>query len=403
MSPWRQRDFRIVWAGGLVNDIGDWLLRVALPVFVFTETGSGASTAVVFAVELLAALVAGSFGGALVDRLDLKRVLVVTNVLQAVALLPLLAVSADRVWPAYVVAAVQAALASVNDPAKVALLPRLVPREQLTVANAANATSASLARLVGAPLGGVVVAIGGLVPVMAVDGLTFLAVAGATTLVRADTAPLGTATTSVASGAVTRAADELRAGWRALRAEPVLHRFLAVHMFAQIAQGCFVVLFVVFVVDRLGGDGADVGLIRGTMAAGALIGAVGVARWGRHVDPLRLYAAGMMGMGVTALAFWNAPAVTIAIGAYVVLFAISGLPGAALSVGFLTTLQQSSPAGYVGRVLGTFGVAEAIGMAVGSIGSGLLADRIELAWLLNTQAVIYLVAGLLAWRVGRPR
>ena len=59
---------------------------------------------------------------------------------------------------------------------------------------------------------------------------------------------------------------------------------------AQLAQGFFVVLFVVFVVDELDGGGTGVGVIRGTMAAGAIVGAAIVARFGARADPLRLLA-----------------------------------------------------------------------------------------------------------------
>ena len=74
-------------------------------------------------------------------------------------LLPLLAVQPDRVWPAYVAVVGQALLTQLNNPANVALIPRVVAREQLTAANAALAASTSLARLVGAPLGGLLVAV----------------------------------------------------------------------------------------------------------------------------------------------------------------------------------------------------------------------------------------------------
>lgn len=395
-TPWRNRNFRIVWAGGLVNDTGDWLLRVALPVFVFTETGSGTSTAIVFVVELVAALVMGPLGGAFVDHHDLRRVIVGTNLLQAVVLLPLLAVTADRVWPAYLVAAVQAGLVYVNDPAKVALLPRLVPPEQLTVANAANSTSASLARLVGSPLGGLAVAAGGLLPVVIIDGITFLTVAAATSFVRADTAPVATAD----GGASTRL-GEIRAGWRALREVPILRGMLDIHAITQVAQGFFLVLFVVFVVESLGGDGGAVGIIRGTMAVGALAGAFVVSRFGSGVQPLRLFALGLVGMGGAALVFWNAAEVTTELWVFVILFSLSGLPGAALLVGFLTSIQQAAPVGYVGRVMGAFTVADALGVAVGSIAAGLLVDRVSLPALLNGQAVIYLVGGLLAFSLLR--
>ena len=120
---WRGRDFRLAWAGGLVNDTGDWVLMVALPVYVFTETGSGTSTAIVFVCELVVAALFGPFGGSLVDRWNLRRCLIATNLAQAAMLLPLLAVRPDRIWPAYVAVIGQAVLTQLNNPANVALHP----------------------------------------------------------------------------------------------------------------------------------------------------------------------------------------------------------------------------------------------------------------------------------------
>src|SRR6185295_12771720 len=126
VSPWRTRDFRLVWGGGFVNDVGDWLLLVALPVYVFIQSGSGSATAILFVVELIAALVLGPIGGSLVDRWDLRRTLIATNLAQAVTLAPLLAVTGDRIWPAYLVVGAQALLTQINNPASAALLPRVV-------------------------------------------------------------------------------------------------------------------------------------------------------------------------------------------------------------------------------------------------------------------------------------
>ena len=248
VSPWRMREFRLVWFGGLVNDTGDWLLRIALPVFVFIETGSGSATAVLFVVELVVATVVGPIGGSLIDRWNLRRALVATNLLQAITLVPLLAVSAERVWPAYLVLAVQALLTQINNPASVALLPRVVPSEQLAVANAANSTSKSLARLVGSPLGGVVVAIGGLDAVVLIDGLSFLAVAVAVSLIRTDTSnrPIDDAVLEAPSAGVID-------GLRAIRRSGPLPAVLAVLSLGHVAQGFFLILFLAFVVESLGG------------------------------------------------------------------------------------------------------------------------------------------------------
>ena len=385
---WRQRNFRVAWGAGFFNDTGDWVLNVALPVFVFVQTGSGAATAILFVCQLAPAALFGPIAGSIVDRVDLRRCLVATNLAQAVALVPLLAVDRDRVWPAYLVIAAQSALTQLNNPANVALLTRVVTDAELTRANAALAASASLARLLGVPLGGLLVAWGSLTPVILIDIASFTLVAAGLLLLNADTAPL--------PDPGRRERLDLRDGWRAARAHPPLAGLVGLHGLTQIAQGSFVVIFVAFVVDTLGDGGGAVGLIRGTMAIGALVGSAIIARLAHLVRPVNLYGVGLIGLGVVSLVFWNAPTVTDALWVYVVLFALSGIPGSAISVGLITTLQTRSPRHAIGRITGTLTAAEAVGVGIGSIASGLLVDRFPLRPLLDVEASVYLVAGAIA-------
>jgi MFS family permease len=132
------------------------------------------------------------------------------------------------------------------------------------------------------------------------------------------------------------------------------------------------------------------------MAIGSLVGAAIITRVAHRVDPPVLYGGGLVGMGLVSLLFWNAPTVTTALWVYVVLFAMSGIPGSAMSVGFVTTVQTAGPAHALGRVSGLMGTADAIGTAAGSIATGLLIDSLPLRWLVNAQAAIYLVAGAVA-------
>lgn len=393
-TPWHRRDFRIALCAGLVNNTGDWVLLVALPVYVFVETGSGATTANLFVAQLLAAAVLGPIGGTLVDRWDLKLSLIGTNLAQAIAVVPLIAVTADRIWPAYIVMASQSALNQINDPANIALVPRVVNDDELISANAALSGAQSSARLIGAPLGGVLVAWGGLVPVVILDAVSFVLVAAGAALLRSDTSPLPS-TADIGEGSI-------RQGFRAVRAHRPLAPLLSIQSFAQLAQGAFVVLFVVFVVDALGDDGAGLGLIRGMMAIGALLGSAAIARLGSLLDPTKLFAAGLFGMGAVSLAFWNAPAFTTEIWVYVLLFSVSGIPGAAVAVGLFTTVQTASPPHALGRVTGIMAAGEAIGITTGSIIAGLLVDHVKLNTLLNVQAAIYLSAGLIAYVVVKP-
>ncbi len=391
-SPWRTRDFRLVWAGGFVNDIGDWLLLVALPVYVFIESGSGSATAMLFVVELLAALVLGPIGGSLVDRWDLRRTLIATNLAQALALLPLLAVTGDRIWPVYVVVGLQAMLTQINNPASIAVVPRVVGPDQLTAANAANSMSSSLARLIGSPLGGVVVGVAGIEAVVVVDGLTFLGVALAMAFVRTDTSPI---TTDERTGETVDAG--VRAGLRTVFGRRRIRALVLIDALGQVAQGFFVVLFVVFVIDELQGGGIEVGLIRGSMAVGAIVGALLISRHANRFGPITLLTAGYVGMGTVALVFWHTPAVTSDIWVYMVVFLLSGFPGAALGIGLFTAMQQFSPPGTLGRVAGVGGALGALARALGSLVAGVLVASTDLIRLLDVQGGLYLVCGLLAW------
>ena len=181
----RRRDFGLLWAGGLISETGDWFLLVGLPVWVFKVTGSSLVTATVFLVGLLPSLVVGPLAGVLVDRWDRRRTLVAVSLAEAVFLLPLLAVDGpDRLWIVYLVMAVEATLAQLNDPARNALVPSLVPRARPGRGQRPHRPQRNLARLVGSPLGGVLVELSGLPGLVIGDAISFLLGAALLALVR---------------------------------------------------------------------------------------------------------------------------------------------------------------------------------------------------------------------------
>src|SRR3712207_1337591 len=101
--------------------------------------------------SLTPSVLLGAFAGVFVDRWDRKRVLVVTNVLQAIAVSLLLFVPDGALWIVYAVAVVQSSVAAFAQPAEGALLPSLVPEDDLVAANALNSLNNRIARLIGAP------------------------------------------------------------------------------------------------------------------------------------------------------------------------------------------------------------------------------------------------------------
>lgn len=389
-SVWRSRDFELVFWGGLVNNTGDWLFATALPAFIYTETGSGRSTAVIIVIQMIAGVGFGPYGGSLADRWDLRRTVSATSLLQALALIPLLAVDRHRIWPAFIAAGLQGLLTQVNDPASFALLPRLVTGEQLGEANAANAAGSSIARLVGAPLGGILVVLGGLSAVVIADGLTFLSAAVATFLVRAPTGSLLVKTDDAASG------GGVMQGWREIRGQRTLLGYVGVQTLASVAFAMFPVIFVAFVIGVLKGNAATVGLIRGVAALGGLLAAFVVGRVARNTRPTTLMVWGYVGLGAVVFLFVNASNISIALWIFYVLFALSGLPNTTSQVGATGAAQRLCPPVLLGRLQGVLAATTAVGAIIGSVVAGLLIDTVGAKALFNVQAALYTVSGIAA-------
>jgi MFS family permease len=130
----RQRAFGLLFAAQLVSLLGDFVLFVALPFWVYELTGSATATGLVFAASTLPRLLFSPIAGVFVDRWDRRRTMIAADHV----LLPLLLVnSADAVWLVGVVAFAQSCAARFFGPAQAALLPTIVAAEDLTAANAA--------------------------------------------------------------------------------------------------------------------------------------------------------------------------------------------------------------------------------------------------------------------------
>jgi MFS family permease len=389
-APLRQPAFRSLWLAGLVSEAGDWLLFIALPIVVYRQTGSALGTSFAFLALLAPAIVLAPLAGRLADRHDRRRVMLIVCGLQALSLLPLLFVGDHSGLPiVYAVIVVQSALSTLFDPAKNALLPTLVGRDQLVSANSLVALNEGVARLVGGPLGGLLLAAGDL-----------------RTIVLADAASYALAAVLIARVPRTRrvrATPAAPADRSPIRFLDVLHRrpirrALVLTFFADIAQGIFLVLFIVFVARRLHGGAGETGLLRGVQALGAIGAGVMLATLARRRAPVGLMAGAALAFGVISLLVWNLPALTRAAAVYAVLFAIVGAPGVVMSTGLISFLQQTGDSSEHGRIFGALGLADNAGEAVGMIAAGLLTGPLGLGAILDLQGCIYLVTGLVAAR-----
>ncbi|WP_367123882.1 MFS transporter [Streptomyces phytohabitans] len=396
-SPLRQPGFRTLWLAGILDDTVDWMLVTAIPIFIYRMTGSALTTSVAFLIGLAPGILVSPFAGVVADRCDRRLLLLVCTLLQALLVLPLLfVVSRDTLWLLYAVVGARAACAQFVLTSKNSLLPALVGPRHTAAASNLVVLNTNLGRLLGSLLGGVAVA-GGLRPV--VGGALLGLLLAATLIGRIPRAAPPSAPAEAAGGPVE---EEPRRGalaeWREGVAVILGDRRLRVSFLSAtlcaVGQGLFVVLFVVFVARTLGGSDAEIGLLRSIQGVGGIAGGAALGVLGSRVHPRPLITWGALSFALLALVLWNGPSVTTAMGVYVGLFAVIGLPGGVYFAGALGMVQQRVPPAYLGRVLGsfytTFNGAQVLGMAA----AGLLGDRLGPVPLLNAQALLYLAAGL---------
>ena len=407
LATLRRRDFALLWFGGLVSMTGDWMLFVALPIYVYGATGSALATGAMFAAGLLPNVLFGSVAGVFVDRWDRKRTMVVANLLLAASTLPLLAVpQTGWLWVVYAVAFVQSCFGVFNGPAENSLLPRLVERERLVAANSLNALNNNLARLVGPALAGLVVGRFGLAGVVVLDAASFLAAALLVSLISASGTPereperqAGGSARPPTPGPVGAA---LAAVWRewleglklVTRGRVILTLFV-VGAVTGLGEGVFAALLPPFVRVALDGGALELGWLMSAQAVGGLAGGVMVGSLAGRLSPARLLGLGALLLGLIDLAIFLYPSFVGGIILGLALFVLVGVPATGVVTGLQTLLQTSTEDGHRGRVFGALGTTQALLMLCGALLGGAMGDAVGVVPVLVVQGLAYVAAGLL--------
>jgi MFS family permease len=170
--------YRRLWSANIVTVIGAQLTVVAVPAQIYAITGSSAYVGLTGVFGLVPLIVFGLWGGALADVMDRRTILQVTTaglILTSAAFWAQAALGAGNVWLLLTLFAVQQAFFAINQPTRSAVLPRLLPAEQLPAANALNMTVSQAGAIAGPMVGGALIPVLGFSVLYLVDTITLFA------------------------------------------------------------------------------------------------------------------------------------------------------------------------------------------------------------------------------------
>jgi MFS family permease len=267
-------NFRLFWSGNLLSNIGTWMQNVAQGWLVLVLTNSAFWLGVVGFAGSIPFLFVSLFGGVIADRVDKRRLLLVTQTAMMILAFLLAALAWFKVitvWELTLIAFLNGVAMSMNAPSYQAMVPRLVRREDLTNAIALNSAQFNMSRIVGPSLGGYAMALLGIAGNFFLNGLSFLAVLWALARIRYPEEKPARRESMWAS---------LRGGFVYLRGERqmlVLMWMTGVVSFLGIPYLTFMPYFAR---DQLHAGETGLGLLMACSGLGALLGAILVAARG---------------------------------------------------------------------------------------------------------------------------
>jgi MFS family permease len=376
----RIRDFRLMWAGGLVSALGSWLLTLAIPTHIFLVTGSLRATGLTVAAEYLPLLLLGPVAGVFADRWDRRRLMIGTNLFCAGAVaVMLLGLAPGRYGVLYAALVAENAGLVLYAPAWQARTPAVVGTGSLlSSANALNAASSGVVRLVGGPLGGILLALCGARWLIAIDTASYLLSALALVLTsRTGAAAAGAGRTT--PGAVAR---DLLEGARVLCRQPVARALFPVTVVYLAANASLSAVLIVFGIQRLGGS-EPTGFLLAGLGVGFLAGAPVIRLLLDRVQPRILLAAALTATAAAYVGLFTSSSLAAALPAA----AAVGMFGSMSLVIPQTTMQRVVPNAVLGRIGAVFLTGEAAATLAGAAAGPFLAQAAGLT-------VVAIVAGL---------
>ncbi len=390
-APFRHRPFALFWSGAFVSNIGTWMETVAIGIYVTDKTGLSTWTGIVAAAGFLPTAVLGPVGGALADRFPRRRILLTTSLVQAglAALLTVLAVLGDPAPLTVTLVVFGSGIASsIGFPAYQALLPDLVPPEDLPGAIGLSSAQWNLGRVIGPVLAGVIIHLGGLAWALGVNAVSFLAVIGVL-LVLSLPAPHPDGHERIFAAI----RSGVRYAWREPGQRIVLESMALVTLFAA----PFIALMPAMSIKVLHEGAIGTSVLVTAQGLGAVTMGLSMGGLGRRYGQRRVLTAMLTWLTPALLLYALAPVLPLSAAAVFVLGAL--YLGAFSS--FTTITQLRAPKHLRGRVISVNLVILGAVYPAASVVQGAIADRVGLR--ATTAGAAVLMAGvLLAARLRDP-
>ncbi len=365
----RNRDFLALWLGQVISQIGDSFTYLALLITVNRLTGSTVAMGFMVISLTLPQLFFSFVAGVVVDRVDRKRLMVISDLLRGLLVLAFITVrTPEQIYIYYVVGFLVSSVGVFFSPAKTAMIPRIVQgEERLLSANALSQTIRVVSLLLGPALAGFAIAWLGTAPAFVVDSLTYF-VSGFAILT------IGTDGRSVAEGKTTLRTmwDQLAEGISYTVRNNTILGIIVTVMVALLGVGAIEVLFVPYLQGEFGVGSEGLGIVQTAQGVGMLLGSALLGSLAARFRLTRIIAWSVALLGITiAGAGMVDQFALIALAMFV-----AGLSLAPLNAATMTLMQITVSDDKLGRVSSVVDTIGTVSYLISMSGAAFLAEAV---------------------------
>lgn len=385
----RNPSFAVVWLAQIVSGLGDELLALAFPFYVFSVTGSATATGAAFVAASLAGVVVSPIAGVIVDQVNRRTVMVVSSVFSGCAVLGMLLAGRDTIWLAYVALFLLECGARFFAPARSAATPSLVGDDDLLAANGLASSTSSLTALIGPALGGVLFATGGIRVVVVLDAVSFFAAAVLAATIGLD----GPERLGAGPGRrLRRLRHDFVDGLKYTVTNPIVRALLTIAVVFAAAIGALNAVAVPFAQDILQISAAVYGLLLMAEGVGGVLAGVLLPAIAPRMLPRRLISL-CLAVDVVCVAslVWLRSPWLIALP-----FTVAGFATVVALASVQTLVHRTIPDGKLGRVGGITAPVIATGSIAAILAATAAADAFGVLAVLAAIATVMAIAATLA-------
>jgi len=395
LGPFRFKDFRLLWGGLLVSNLGTWMQFTALGYYVASlapnEALGSLNIGLIGAARALPVLLLSPFAGVVADRYPRRAILFVTNSLTSLLSLVVFALVAHGdtpIWALMITSGLAAATQAFDAPARQSWVPVMVPREYVGGAIGLNSIAFNAPSVVGPPLAGLLIAGIGVAPCFLVNTVTTLAVVFALAFMRP--APPSSTQRGHVFGAILE-------GLRFLIGHPVLRWVGLLLMVTSLTIRPYNFLLPAYAIHVLHTDAKGLGWLMAATGIGAIGGAFfTAATGGERRGTIWVWSAVLAALGVVGLAlttsFWLAA----------LFLAVIGLATLSFIGSSNILLQTLAPDEMRGRAISVYSMILLGFVPLGSLLIGSLASLLHLRWTLVLGGGISVLFALWIALTSRP-